>query len=85
MEDSRGNIWFSGGELQGEKDPKPGMSILNRFDPKAGLENILSASMQFAIKGGRGIFGLTEDKDGYIWFSTGRGIGRINGNTVEYY
>ena len=85
MEDSHGNIWFSGGALKGEKDPKPGISILNRFDPAAGLENILTARKQFEVKGGRGIFGLTEDKDGNIWFGTGRGIGRIDGDTVQYY
>ncbi len=31
------------------------------------------------------IFGLTEDKDGNIWFGTGKGIGRIDGDTVQYY
>ena len=84
MEDSHGNIWFSGGALKGEKDPKPGISILNRFDPAAGLENILAARQQFELKGGM-IFGLIEDKDGKIWFGTGRGIGRIHGDNVQYY
>jgi hypothetical protein len=83
MEDSRGNIWFSGGSVEGE-DPKPGTSVLNRFDPAAGLENILAAREQIAVKTGA-IFGLSEDKDGNIWFGTGRGIGRIHGDTVQFY
>ena len=85
MEDSQGNIWFSGGGLKGEKDIKPGISILNRFDPAVGLENILTAMEQIQLKDCGMIFGLTEDKDGNIWFGTGRGVGRINGDTVQYY
>ena len=77
MEDSHGNIWFSG-------DPEPGIVVLNRFDPAAGLENILEAREQFEVNSGA-IFGLTEDKDGNIWFGTGRGIGRIDGDTFQYY
>lgn len=85
MEDSHGNIWFSGGALKGQ-DLKPGTSVLNRFDPTAGLENILAAREQIEVKRGA-IFGLTEDNDGNIWFGTGRGIGigRIDGVTVQYY
>ncbi len=84
MEDSHGNIWYTGGTLK-SGDAKPGGSVLNRFDPTAGLENFIEASEQIEI-GERGmIFGLTEDKDGNIWFGTGRGIGRIDGDTVQYY
>jgi hypothetical protein len=83
MEDSRGNIWFTGGSVKGE-DPKPGTSVLNRFDPAAGIENILTARKQIAVKTGA-IFGLTEDKDGNVWFGTGRGIGRIHGNTFQFF
>ncbi len=83
FEDSQGKIWFSGGAIKGEKAPKRGISNLNRFDPAAGLENMLTARKQFEVKGGRGIFGLTEDKDGNIWFGTGRGIGQIDGDTVR--
>ena len=85
MEDSQGNIWFSGGALKGDKNPQSGGSILNRFDPAAGLENILTARKQIKLKGRGMIFGLTEDNDGKIWFGTGRGIGRIDGDTVQYY
>lgn len=85
FEDSKGNIWFSGGSLLGEIFSKPGCSVLNRFDPSAGLKNISSASRQFEIKGGRGIFGISEDKDGNIWFGTGKGIGRIDGDSIRYY
>ena len=85
FEDSRGNIWFTGGALKGDNEAKPGISILNRFDPSAGLDNILTARTQFEISGGRGIFGITEDRDGNIWFSSGRGIGRIDGKSVRYY
>lgn len=84
MEDSQGNIWFSGGTLKGQ-EPMPGTSILNRFDPAGNLQDILTGSKQFEVKGGRGIFGLTEDNDGNIWFGTGRGIGRIAGLTIKYY
>jgi len=83
MEDSDGNIWFVGGALKGE-GPKPSTSVLNRFDPATGLENILAAREQIEVKTGA-IFGLTQDKDGNIWFGTGRGIGRIDGDTVQYY
>jgi peptidoglycan hydrolase-like protein with peptidoglycan-binding domain len=83
MEDSHGNIWFVGGALKGE-GPKPGTSVFNRFDPAAGLENILAAREQIEVKAGA-IFGLTEDKDGNIWFGTGHGIGRIDGDAVQYY
>ncbi|MDX2474997.1 MAG: two-component regulator propeller domain-containing protein [Candidatus Krumholzibacteria bacterium] len=84
MEDSHGNIWYSGGTLKSE-DAMPGSSVLNRFDPAAGLDNFLAASEPIEIKERGMIFGLTEDKDGSIWFGTGRGIGRIDGDTVQYY
>ncbi|MGI9517130.1 MAG: serine hydrolase [Pirellulaceae bacterium] len=84
FEDSRGNIWFSGGALKGQDAPESGTVILNRFDPASGLENILDAREQFEIENGA-IFGITEDQDGHIWFGTGRGIGRIDGDTVQYY
>ena len=83
FEDSQGNIWFSGGGLEGD-EPKPGTSVLNRFDPSAGLEDILAASKRFEIENGA-LFGLTEDKDGKIWFGTGSGVGRIDGDRVQYY
>jgi len=83
MEDSQGNIWFNGGALGG-KDPKPRTVVLNRFDPSAGLENLLSSSKQFEVESGS-VFGITEDKDGNIWFGTGRGIARIDGDTVRYH
>ncbi|MFT5052985.1 MAG: ligand-binding sensor domain-containing protein [Chlamydiales bacterium] len=83
MEDSHGNIWFNGGLLGGE-DPKPRTTVLNRFDPSAGLEGLLSSSKQFEVASGS-VFGLTEDKDGNIWLGTGRGIARIDGDTVQYY
>ena len=83
FEDSRGKIWFSGGTLKGE-DPKPGFSVLNSFDLSAGLENIVVKREQIEIRQGA-IFGLCEDKDGNIWFGTGRGIGRIDGGKVKYY
>lgn len=83
LEDSRGRIWFSGGALEGQ-DPKPGTVVLNRFDPASGLDNILTAREQVEIRNGQ-VFGLTEDKDGSVWFGTGAGIGRIDGETVHYY
>jgi hypothetical protein len=83
FEDSQGNIWFVGGALKGE-DLKPGTSVFNRFDPTTGLDNILSAREQIEVQLGA-IFGLTEDNDGSIWFGTGSGIGRIDGDTVQYY
>lgn len=83
MEDSQGNLWFTGGAFQG-KDPKPGISVLNRLAPTGGFENNLAARKQFEVQAGM-IFGLTEDKDGNIWFGTTRGIGRIDGNAVRYH
>ena len=79
MEDSQGNIWFSGGATTG------GTSVLNRFDPAAGVENLFTARKQFEVKDRGIIFGLTEDKDGNIWFGTAPGIGRIVGDIVRYY
>ncbi len=83
MEDSGGDIWFVGGAMRGE-DPEPGTSVFNRFDPAAGPENFHIAREQIEVKAGA-VFGLTEDKDGSIWFGTGGGIGRINGDAVLYY
>jgi len=82
MEDSHGTIWFSGGALEGA-DPRPGTTVLNRFDPAAGVEDILTAREQIEVKAGA-VFGMTEDGDGTIWFGTGSGIGRIDGETVQY-
>jgi ligand-binding sensor domain-containing protein len=84
MEDSHGNIWFTGVVDEGTS-PRQGMSLLNRFDPTAGIENIRTASEQIEVKAGRGIFELFEDKQGGIWFGSGRGVGRIDGNTVRYF
>ncbi|MCA8959735.1 MAG: peptidoglycan-binding protein [Planctomycetes bacterium] len=84
MEDSHGNIWFSGGALRGEDAPRSGSTVLNRFDPDAGLDHVLVSSEQFAVEAGA-VFGLTEDRDGSIWFGTGHGIGRIVGDVVQYY
>lgn len=81
MEDSHGRIWFSGGALEGQGS-KRGTSVLNRFDPAAGLENLLAAREQIEVGAGA-IFGLTEDSDGNVWFGTGRGIGWIDGDTVH--
>lgn len=83
MEDSKGRIWFSGGTLDGP-DPMPHGSILNRFDPSAGLDNLATSSHQFAVNSGM-VFGLTEDNDGNIWFGTSEGLARIDGDTVQYY
>lgn len=79
MEDSHGNIWFSGGASN------DGSSVINRFAPAAGLENVFSARKQFDVKDRGIIFGLTEDKDGNIWFGTAPGIGRIEGDMVRHY
>ena len=83
MEDSKGNIWFSGGSMDGE-DPKPGFSVLNRFDPAAGIDRLMATKAQIEVEAGM-IFGLTEDAAGGIWFGTGRGVGRIDGETVKYW
>jgi ligand-binding sensor domain-containing protein len=83
FEDSHGNIWFSGGAIQGQ-DGKPDTSVLNRFDPANGLEKIVAAKKQIKVESGL-VFRLTEDEDGDIWFGSLRGIGRINGDAVQYY
>ncbi len=83
MEDSKGHLWFSGGTLDGP-DPKPHVSILNRFDPGAGVDNLATTSQQIAVDTGM-IFELTEDNDGNIWFGTSGGLARIDGDTVQYY
>ena len=90
MEDSHGNIWFSGDVpsadvLDRGESPKPGASVLNRFDPAAGLENMVAARERFEVEEEGMIFGLTEDADGNIWFGTGRGIARIHGHAVQHY
>lgn len=83
LEDSRGRLWFSGGVLRGEGS-RPGTSVLNRFDPTAGLENLIDEREQFVIESGA-IFGLTEDRDGDVWVGTGAGVARISGDSVRYY
>ena len=75
MEDSQGMIWFSGGGLNGA-EPQPGTTVLNRFDPTDGLENMRSTSEQFEVNAGM-VFGMMEDADGVIWFGTGGGERRI--------
>lgn len=84
LEDSQGNIWFTGGPLKDEENASPGGSVINRFDPADGLDNFFPARKQIKVKS-RAIFGMTEDKDGTIWFGTGRGVGRIDGENVKYY
>ncbi len=83
MEDSRGRIWFSGGSVKGE-DPQPGISVLNRFDPADGLDNILDAREQIVVRT-PAVFGMSEDRDGDIWFGGGRGVGRIQGDAVQFF
>ncbi|MEM7455111.1 MAG: serine hydrolase [Planctomycetota bacterium] len=85
FEDSKGNIWFTGGTIRGEdKSGDTAGSVLNRFDPETGLENMLEMSEQFKIQNGM-IFGLSEDRDGNIWFGTGSGVGRISGGLIQYF
>ncbi|MEM8679374.1 MAG: two-component regulator propeller domain-containing protein [Planctomycetota bacterium] len=83
MEDSQGNLWFVGGGLQGE-DPMRGVAVFNRFDPQDGLDNFLTARKQIEVAT-HAVFELAEDKDGNIWFGTGNGIGRIQGDAVRFY
>ena len=83
MEDSKGHIWFTGGALEGQ-EPRPGVSVFNRFDPAAGVDNLLKSRKQIEVPSGA-IFGLTEDRDGSIWFGTGRGVGRLQGETAFYF
>lgn len=75
MEDSNGNIWFTGGALEGQVS-KPGTSVFNRIDPTGGGDNPLASRKQIEVGSGA-IFGLTEDRDGSIWFGTGRGVGHL--------
>ena len=83
MEDSQGHIWFSGGVLR-NAGSEPGTSVLNRFDPAAGIENLVVEREQFVIWNGA-IFGLTEDRDGSLWIGTGGGVARIADERVHHY
>ena len=75
FEDSRGRIWFTGGELEG-RPSTPGHSVINRFDPTAGLENILTAHEQIEVEA-HAIFGIIEDRDGQLWLGAGRGVRKL--------
>ena len=83
FEDSRGHLWFNGGGLEDDQ-PKPNKTVLHRFDPADGLENLGTAGQRFEIENGM-VFGFEEDRDGQIWFGTGSGLVRIAGDTVTYF
>tara|TARA_R110002126_G_scaffold1402_8_gene7977 strand:- start:8755 stop:9843 length:1089 start_codon:yes stop_codon:yes gene_type:complete len=83
FEDSLGRIWFSGGSLLGQ-DLKPDTTVLNRIDPSNGMDHIMETRHQIELRVGA-LFGLTEARDGSIWFGAGGGVGRIVGDTVLYF
>ena len=82
MEDSRGNIWFNSGP-PGDQ-PTSHTSILNRFPPTADLDNLLPASQQFEVQS-PAIFGITEDKNGNLWFGTSTGVAQVEEDRVRYF
>lgn len=79
FEDSKGGIWFNGATYDGEEITWG--SVLNRYDPSAEVEGPLH---QVRVPRGM-IFGFLEDRNGQIWFGTGNGICRIDGDSVETY
>lgn len=83
LEDSKGRIWFTGGGLEGDQ-PKHGTRVLNRFDPSSGLESFATRRKKVEVKS-HAIFELSEDRNGHIWFGTGRGVCRVAEDTVHYY
>ena len=65
FEDRAGNLWLSGGKENG-KD-----MTLYKYDGKIFSE--IKTSLQ--------IFGVTEDRDGNIWFGTASGVCRYDGKS----
>jgi hypothetical protein len=62
FEDRAGNLWLSGGEENSNE------MILARYDGKSITK--IKKSLQ--------VFGITEDRDGYIWFGTAQGVCRYD-------
>jgi ligand-binding sensor domain-containing protein len=72
-EDKKGNIWTGSQTAHGW--------VLSRYDEKS-LSNKKPTATEINPKEGRLIFGILEDDDGNIWFGSGGGVNRYDGNTI---
>ena len=71
-EDKKGNIWTSANAAQGW--------VLSRYDEKSLSENNPKVTEVTSKEGG--LFGISEDDNGNIWFGAGDGVYRYDGNTI---
>jgi len=73
IEDKKGNIWTTG-------QVSPNIWALTRYDVKS-LYNKVPTITEI-ISGPPAFLGLLEANDGSIWFGSGGGVYRYDGNTI---
>jgi len=72
FEDSRGTLWLSGGEATSRE------MILYRYDNRQANTALTEKSLT-KITTDKQVFGITEDRNGNIWYGTANGVCRITG------
>jgi ligand-binding sensor domain-containing protein len=73
-EDKKGNLWTSS-QIRG------GSWVLSRYDEKT-LSSAKPTATEINANEGKMLFGILEANDGIIWFGTGAGAYRYDGNTI---
>ncbi len=73
-EDKKGNLWTSS-QIRG------GSWVLSRYDEKT-LSSAKPTVTEINANEGKMLFGILEANDGIIWFGTGAGAYRYDGNTI---
>ena len=74
IEDKKGNIWTTGAV-------NPNVWALSRYDAKS-LCNKIPTVTEIKSEGRTNFFGILEANDGSIWFGSGNGVYRYDGNTI---
>ncbi|WPP49659.1 ligand-binding sensor domain-containing protein [Catalinimonas niigatensis] len=75
IEDKKGNIWTTGGvKLYGD------VWALSRYDAKSLYDK--TPTVTEIMSQGPALLGLMEANDGSIWFGSGSGVYRYDGNTI---
>jgi ligand-binding sensor domain-containing protein len=80
FEDSKTNIWISA-----TKDGQDGNFVLVRYIGHTIPMSIASAHSEVIVDTGEMVFGITEDRQGRIWFGTTAGVGSYDGASVRNY
>ena len=77
IEDKKGNIWTTGPV----NAPDAPVWALSRYDSKS-LYNKMPTVTEIKSGGRMAFLGILEANDGSIWFGSGRGVHRYDGNTI---